>query len=263
VEGEMRRAESIVRRDWLAQPVGGDVALDQATKRGLARAWLEDARLEHASIASFARFILELLALGAPSDLVADAQRAAGDEVDHARRCFSLASRYADDELGPGALAIEGQVLRSSLVDVAVSAVREGCIGETLAAIQAGAQLAGANDAQARAALAVIEADEARHAELAWRFVRWALATGGAPIRAAVKKAFREALADLAIETLREPLHGEGIDVAAWRAHGRLSPSEERACRLAGTREVIEPCCGALLEEGREPARVEQDKALA
>jgi hypothetical protein len=47
--------------------------------------------MEHASVAAFARFTLDLLALGAPADLVQSAQQALGDEIAHAELCFGLA----------------------------------------------------------------------------------------------------------------------------------------------------------------------------
>jgi hypothetical protein len=89
--------------------------LDPDTRAALACEWLDDARLEHASVASFARFVLELLALGAPAELVHFAQRALGDEIDHARRCFSLASRYAQEPLGPAALQVDGALAELGL----------------------------------------------------------------------------------------------------------------------------------------------------
>jgi hypothetical protein len=247
VDGETRRAPAILRPDWVAAGADCDASLDEATRRVLARAWLEDARLEHASIASFARFTIELLAVGAPADLVVDAQRATADEVEHARLCFALASRYAGETLGPGPLEIDGAAMTSSLVESAASAVREGCVGETLAALQTSEQLARATDAHARAALATITADEARHAELAWRFVQWAIEQGGAPVRAAVHCAFREALHGL--ERV-EPCSMDTVDAAAYHAHGRLLPAEERACALLAARDIIEPCSCVLLGQG-------------
>ena len=44
---------------------------------------------EHASIAAFARTICQLMALGAPARLLADTQRALGDEIEHATSCLS------------------------------------------------------------------------------------------------------------------------------------------------------------------------------
>ncbi|XXX78635.1 hypothetical protein WMF30_07650 [Sorangium sp. So ce134] len=58
---------------------------------------LEHASLERASIASFARLSLELLALGVPPALLAGAQQAAMVEIAHARAA-----------LGPGSLDVTG-----------------------------------------------------------------------------------------------------------------------------------------------------------
>jgi len=59
-------------------------------------------QLEHASIAAFARFSLQLLSLGAPAGLIDDCTRALGDETAHARLCFQLASAYAGRAIGSG-----------------------------------------------------------------------------------------------------------------------------------------------------------------
>jgi hypothetical protein len=48
-------------------------------------------------------------------------------------------------------------------------------VGETVAAIEAAEQLAHASDPVVRSVLSRISEDETRHAELAWRFVAWAL----------------------------------------------------------------------------------------
>jgi hypothetical protein len=65
--------------------------------------------------------------------------------------------------------------------------------------------------------------DEKRHAELAWRFARWAIEQGGAKVRTAVDGAILDAIA----ATGRIPIRDYGIDDDAWRAHGRLT------CRVA------------------------------
>jgi hypothetical protein len=51
----------------------------------LAHIWIETALGEHASVAAFARFVLHLLSLGTPPDLLLDAIQAMEDEVHHAR----------------------------------------------------------------------------------------------------------------------------------------------------------------------------------
>src|SRR5205085_2113688 len=93
-----------------------------------------------------------------------------------------------------------------------------------------------------------VVADERRHAELAWRFVAWAIARGGEPVRRAVGDAIRRGVA----ETLATPIRSyDGVDVAAWRAHGRLTCADARAVAERGVREVIEPCAAALLGDPR------------
>jgi hypothetical protein len=87
--------------------------------------------MEHASIAAFARFALQLLAVGAPPDLVHGAQIAMGDEADHARLAFRLASAYAVRAVGPSALDIFGALDGFCIEQLVATLLREGCIGET------------------------------------------------------------------------------------------------------------------------------------
>jgi hypothetical protein len=209
----------------------------------LAGAWMRDGLFEHASIASFGRFALELLAVGAPSELIEQAHRAALDEVRHARLCLGLASAYADETVAPARFPFDGRVeVDASLAGVAARAAREGCIGETLAAFQAAEQLAHAEDPAVRAALAIIADDEARHAELAWRTVAWALRTGGAEVRAAVSAVFAEV--DGGAPTAEIEAQAEG---SALRAHGRLSDAEGRTTQQRSLRDVVFPCARAML----------------
>ena len=56
---------------------------------------------EQASVASFARFSLDLLSVGAPADLVDDAHDAAKDEIQHAKLAFGLASFYLGETVQP------------------------------------------------------------------------------------------------------------------------------------------------------------------
>lgn len=244
VGGAARTARVDSSAEWIALSLPRDLALDESTRVELARAWLADASLEHASIASFARFTLQALSLGAPPDLIADAQRAALDEVAHAQLCFGLASRYAGSPVGPGAFGMAGALEPTTLAEAVAATVREGCVGETLSALVAQAQLARATDANVREVLSRIAEDEARHAELAWRFVGWGLRSGGDAVRAAVKDAFGEALARVYLEPSRDL---PPVDLTTWHAHGRLMAVEERACWLEAARDVIEPCADRLL----------------
>lgn len=248
VEGAPRLAARAPRSDWRAAAsisLPDTSTLDADTRAALAAGYGEDALLEHASIASFARFTLDLLAVGAPADLVTLAQKAMGDEITHAELCFGLATAYGGAPLGPAPLPIDGALADRAPISIAVAVAREACVGETLAALAAAAARDAAEDPAARAALDRIAADEADHAALAWRYLTWAHAGGDAAMRQAIGRALREAAADAA--RLPEPSDTHpGADANVLRAHGRLSASERHAVLRRGLAEVVLPCTAAL-----------------
>lgn len=203
--------------------------------------WLEDARMEHASIASFSRFTLDLLALGAPPDLVHASGEAMLDEVRHAKLCFALAERFGGAPVEPGPLAMGDVSAKRSLATIVRDAVVEGCIGETLAAVVAAAQHAASTDAAAQAALSVIRDDESCHAELAFRFVRWAIERFGDPAREAAAEGF----------ALARPIRGDDESASpsagVTRAAGRLSAEERSGVIADAWTRVVEPLADHLL----------------
>ncbi len=256
VLGLARVAPCAPRADWQISPGSEEgESLDATTRARLGAAWLEDARLEHASIASFGRFALELLAVGAPPELVMDAHLAAMDEIEHARLCFGLASSYGpleDDArspaLGPGRLPVDGLILRGDLGAVASSAVREGCLGETFAALSARRALEGCTHTPTRSALSRIARDELRHASLAFRFVAWALRTGSEEVRSTIMMALdqaREALLSWE-EAFGREKETSPAPPAAWRSRGRLSPGDLLEVARSTRTELLGPCEDAL-----------------
>jgi hypothetical protein len=232
-------------RGWSLGVLAPDTrGLDADVRRALAAAWTADALLEHASIAAFSRFSLDLLAIGAPADLVAGAHQAALDEVRHARICFALAQGYAGAPVGPSAFPFPGSItINSDLASFAAATAREGCIGETLSAIMAAEQLARATDPAVRRALSAIAEDEARHSELAWRTVAWAIERGGEPVRAAVAAALEDAaryVPQITADTAIPP----GI----LGSHGRLDAAGAREAMLRALDDVVRPCFASLLQ---------------
>jgi hypothetical protein len=243
VAGEARQSQVALREDWSAarSDMANLAEVDSSERQALAQAWVADALLEHASIASFARFTLELLSAGAPAHLVQAAQQAGLDEVHHAQACFALASRFAGQALGPTALPTQGVALAQTPAALAVAVLREGCIGETLAAAVARAQLAVVGDAACRAALELIARDEAEHSLLAWRVARHSLELGGAEVVDALRAAKNEATptARLGADPVTRP--------DLWNHFGRLTPEQEQAVLDETWREVIEPALSLLL----------------
>ncbi len=255
VQGTPRVAP--VRRgvDWLgpgAPTVHDTSAMDSFTAGALAGAWLADAQLEHASVAAFGRFMLQLLALGAPSSFVRDAACAAQDEVAHAEMCFALAARFAGQPQEPMPLNLSGALAARTLAEVAHEVVLEGWVGETVAAFIAGRQLEGATDPQVRRALERVFVDEARHSELGWRFVRWALDVGGEVVRVSVQRAFAAAL-EPSEQPPRPPLEESLANTSIWRAFGRLGEGELLQAMHAAKTQVIAPCARALRACGEPP----------
>jgi hypothetical protein len=236
--------------NWSYGPAPRVSDLGPKTRRALADAWAKDGLFEHASVATFARFAIQLLSVGAPARLLHETLAAGRDEIRHAELCFALASAYAGEPVEADCFPI-GNTLRvdRALPAIVMETVVEGCIGETLAAMQAAAQLELATDPAVVAALAATIEDESRHAELAWRVVAWAIRTGGADVRRAAERAFAG---------FRPPspprIDMDDVCLESFAAHGRLTAEHARAIALEALDSVVRPCAAALLERDMMPA---------
>ena len=237
-EGEALTASAVDRSEW----VDGIAVSERPAaevREALVDAWLADAAAEHASIAAFSRVVLELMAVGAPADLLAATVAASQDEVRHAKGCYAVASTLAERELGPGPLAVVAP-REATLARVAVDALVEGCIGETIAALVAERAGNAASAPAVRELLAMTAEDESRHAAVAWRTLAWALREGGADVAAAVRTAADEAFAV-------EPRAVATPDHPDWKRFGRLSAEEHRQAVLDARHEIIGPMLRDLL----------------
>lgn len=245
VDHEPRLAGTVARSDWnsdVALPITTNLTMDERAVLGAK--FTEAARNEHASIASFARSTLELLALGAPAELVEASQRAALDEVRHARVAFALAGAYGGVPTGPSSLDLGGaRILGRSPAEVAASVALEGCINETIAALLAAAERDRATDPAVREALDAIATDEGTHAELAWRSLAWMMSVGDATVAHAVRRVFAYVPAFQSEEAELGAARREAL-----AAHGWLSAAERRGLAEDAMREVVVPCAKALLD---------------
>ncbi|HZF50857.1 MAG TPA: ferritin-like domain-containing protein [Polyangiaceae bacterium] len=249
VEDEARTAPATKRADWADDRVTPSLeGLDKATREELAAAWAQVARMEHASVAAFARFSLQLLVLGAPPDLVERTNQAMVDETRHARAAFALASAYRGEGIGPGSLPIGGALDGGDdITSILRLVIREGCIGETVAAVEAGEAEDHAVDPAVRGVLSMIANDESEHAELAWRTVRWALAAFGEEVRVAVLKEI--ALIEAEAELRGAPSADRSARDEALLQHGIVTSEVRAPMRRAVLRRAVLPCLNALLEE--------------
>jgi hypothetical protein len=251
VAGEARIAHTRPGDGWVVQGLGPlGLELSEGERRWLGARWRRAARYEHASVASFARFTLDLMRFGAPPELLAAAQTAAADEVRHAAAAFALARRFDGLDEEPGALDLGATLeLSPDLAAFAEATFREGCVGETLAALRAAEQRSVAREPDVQAALDALVREEGEHAELAWRTVAWALREGGAPVRDAVRRAAATCAREL--EGAAAPAQDPSIRPAALAPYGVLSPSREARALSEGWRRVIAPALAAVLAEQR------------
>lgn len=237
VEGQTQAAQSTSRTDW-----GNSMALDveaiDPVIRSIAKNhYVEMAAMEHASVASFARFSLQLMAFGAPAELLVEAHRAALDEIEHARAAYRLATLFGSTGVGPDNLPAAVAAIPMGIVEFVEALVEEGCVGETLGAAEAREAASSARSVVLAEALATIAADEERHATLAWRTLQWAIRTHG-DIAA---DAARRALARAMVTYSKDPNAMGGAEALGILSGKTLGQSRRRV--LAS---VVEPCARAL-----------------
>lgn len=248
VDGSARTAPEATSDAWLDESWREAFASVPEEARGaLAEHYAAEASYEHASIASFARVSLSLLAAGAPAELVERAQRAGLDEVAHARAMYTMASACGRRAVGPGRLDLSGiGSMARSIADIAEEAFVEGCVGEVTAALVLREEAAMAVGQAIRDLLQQMATDEEAHAELAWRTVAWALSVDPDGVRArlehAASKLVNDAeLADSSVEAGR-PLPGV------------TTAGERLSIKRRAIAEVTLPCLQALLAQCPVPA---------
>lgn len=181
VDGKGREATVETRSDWALNFDGLNTSgLSPRERVSLAEWWTRIAIAKHASIAASARFTLQLLSQGAPPDLMGASQQAMHDQIRHARLAFGIARSYGADDVGPGPLPIDGALDEGETEALAIvrTVVREACVGETIAALEATESGAHADDKTVCEVFRQMAEDETRHAALGWRYLRWALQEG-------------------------------------------------------------------------------------
>ena len=213
--------------------------LDAESRSRLAMHWARIGAAEHASVAGFQRFGMDLLANGAPPEWMLAAQKAAQDEIRHARLAFTLASAFAGTPIGPAALDLPAAIpIHRSLEALAIATAVEGCTVETFSACLLAESLEHATDAAVREVLTKLRRDEDRHAELSWQVLAWALSQEPSLVDA-VEAALSGAIAALRVDDFAS---GQGLP-----AFGLLTHAQAKRCLEDAIRLVIVPCKNAIL----------------
>ena len=222
-----------LRTDWTLPIDDLDVdSIDPTRRRALADHWTRIGATEHASVASFARFSLQLLALGAPPRLLAGAQEAALDEIEHARFAYGLASAFAGEPIGPGPLDLGGGDISSDVGSIVRDLVEDACVNETIGVVEAMTLAERAHPA-VREGFALMAADEAEHAALAWGALAWMVDSLGPDVGRAALDAL-----DLAVESSTYATERAGLTAPELGVLGGVDKAVSRARALE---EVITP----------------------
>jgi hypothetical protein len=202
-------------------------------------AWIRKGLGEHASVAAFARFSLQLLGLAAPPDLLAAAACAMQDEITHARLCFGVAARISGRSAGPGPLNIDNVLAGSNdPAEILSAAITEGCVNETISVAYEEVARGRSEDPSIRRVLERIVADEQRHSDLAWRFAEWMVVT---------RPYLRDIAYDAFAGACSQRVAFEADDSELLEYYGCLR-AQTRADVYARTlRETVEPRATALL----------------
>ncbi len=158
----------------------------------LTAAWERRAQAEWASVPAFLQLADQLRVAGAPRRLVDRALAAAEDEHRHAVATARASMAYGGAPVRLGRVTphtrphAEG---RDARIRLAVESWVDGCLGEGKAAAAVAREAELASIPQLAAMQRTIARDEARHAELAWDVMRWAVETGGDDVRHALAAA--------------------------------------------------------------------------
>lgn len=245
VEGRARTPAVVEREDW-SRPCSPNIqGLSPSTRAVLSQAWAAEGCHEAASVASFSRFVLQLMSLGAPSSLIENAQCAMADEVEHARAFFGLARAYGGVSVGPGQLPIDGALEHASdPIASAVSLATEGCIAETVSAMQLELAASRATDPEVAGMLSAIAEQELRHAELAWSALAWMLQRGDDSLRAAVADAFSRAQDAVP----RAVSLSDDLDPKVLSAGGRLTAAQRLDVAQRALASCVAPAAATLFQ---------------
>lgn len=233
-DGTALQAADVERSDWHWEL---ELTLDAGEHAGeVASRWLDIGRAEHASIASFLRTSLGLLAQGAPSELVQAQLRGAEDEVRHACIAFGIA-RHFGAARGPGPLDLASLPPLATTDELALDTLVGGCVGETVAAALA-LESAARGAAELAPWLERIADDEGHHAALAWRTLGWLFERSHD--RDNLAEAIRRATARVSES---RPARG----ASSYEAFGLLDASTSAEIRRAALAAIVSPCAEALL----------------
>jgi hypothetical protein len=237
--------------------------LSLAERTRLAETWSRRSAAEYLAVSTFAVLAIDLVAAGAPADVLSLCMRAGIDEVRHAELCLRMIEIYGGKRVmpPPGMSSLPDDPERPKLHQALANTMLVSCVSETYATTVLTATRDLTTDPVAHAVLTSIYSDEVMHARLGWSYLRYGIERGGAGAIEAAAAMVPVALRGVANVVERERPVGEVTE--AVRGHGLMTPAEERVIYSSCVREVLVPgfealgipCGSALQDYGDEWAR--------
>lgn len=251
VGSQLRTAAARLGEQWGPRPAGvlKSRHLTAERRKLLAEHWTKMGLMEHASIGSFSRVVMQLLSMGAPSELLTLANQALADEIRHAKRCFELANTYLDHAIEPGPLPLD-DCLEGQLTPLAIffGCFEEACLGETQAYLEASEAARRCQDRATQSVLIDIARDERSHALFGWRMLRWVWGQLSATDRVQARIELGHRIMAFMIEIDQGPEPSPNGPSASLESHGLLCEVVERGVRVRALRDVVIPCTTEFLE---------------
>lgn len=204
--------------------------------------WAKIAMMEHASVASFSRFSLELMSIGAPMDLLVGAHSAALDEVRHTQVSLDIANEFGTSTVSPGSFPISSKADFSfgDVEKIAVAAALEGCIEETLAASVVLYQAEQMENPKHKDVIRSVALDEANHAAFAWRVLKWIISSSP-QVHDAVAAVFRNRAAQYESTPVSNT-----TEVSSLQRLGLLDKATTVKIQRTAWNEIVAPSAGLL-----------------
>lgn len=156
-------------------------------------------------------FSLQLMAVGAPAELIRRAHLAAIDEVKHAQISFTLASLLHPNDLHSSPRPFDRPLdltISNDFLSMCIATAREGAVDEMMSTFITAIELDSINQyeiPEISELLKVIIEDESRHAFLAWETLAWCVQTSNSSFN------MQQVLNDSIIELFEERIRSFGV----------------------------------------------------
>lgn len=227
-------------------------SLDPEVRAELARIWGERIPTEYRSITGFSTFSFDLIAAGAPVDLVAVCHRVCIDELRHTELAVRMVEVYGGrrPELPRDISNLPADSTLTAVAQACRSAILLSCLGETFACTELAMLRDRAVDPVVQGVLTVFLSDEIVHARIGWAYLAHAMKTADARTKHMVAEAIPRYIEGIAANLFGTNEVSAAVDVTnddlRLAAHGVCSMREEQDLYRAFVPDVFLPGLSAV-----------------